>query len=459
MAAASKHYVQLDELADAIGKRLGELTGAEFGLVTNGCSAGLTHATAACVAGGNPDLHVRIPNLQGFPKDEAIIPKHSRNVYDAAVRAVGVKIIEVETVEQFEAALGPRTALIYVLAGPNADKSALPVKVMAPLAKAKNVPILVDAAAEILTVPNVHLQDGATLVGYSGGKCLRGPQAGGLLLGRKDLIKAAWVHSAPHHGYSRGFKVGKEEAIGILMAVEMWSKRDHEAETKKWNGWLDEIATKVKTVPGVTTVVSQPEVLSNKTPSLRIIWDRTKIPLAGDQAAKALDAGEPRITLVPARGGDSPDSTGISVTPYMMAEGDSKIIAEKVHALLSKPPAQPPTPPPAAPATDLTGTWVVKIQYAASSSTHALHLAQKGGDVMGSHQGDFTSRDVMGKIDGDTVTIRSAQGEQTGDSLNYSFTGKVAKNGSDEQMSGTLEMGEYLGATWTATRKMARRRG
>ena len=96
--AASRHYVHLDELADAIGKRLGELTGAEFGLVTNGCSAGLTHATAACVAGGNPDLHVRIPNLQGFPKDEVIIPKHSRNVYDAAMRAVGVKIIEVETV-------------------------------------------------------------------------------------------------------------------------------------------------------------------------------------------------------------------------------------------------------------------------------------------------------------------------------------------------------------------------
>lgn len=458
--AASRHYVHLDELADAVGKRLGELTGAEFGLVTNGCSAGLTHATAACVAGGNPDLHVRIPNLQGFAKDEAIIPKHSRNVYDAAIRAVGVKIIEVETVAELEAAIGPRTALIYVLAGPNADKSALPVKVMAPIAKARGVPILVDAAAEILTVPNVHLQDGATLVGYSGGKCMRGPQAAGLLLGRKDLIKAAWVHSAPHHGYSRGFKVGKEEAIGMLMAVEMWSKRDHAAETKMWNDWLDEIAAKVKTVPGITTNVVQPEGLSNKTPSLRIFWDRTKIAITGEQAVRALDAGEPRITLVPARGGDSPDQTGISITPYMMHPGDSKIIADKVQALLSKPPAQPPAPAPAAPAADLTGTWVVKIQYAASASTHALHLAQKSnGDVAGSHQGDFTSRDVMGKVDGDTVTLRSAQGEATGDSLNYTFTGKVAKSGADEQMSGTLEMGEYLGATWTATRKVARRRG
>jgi hypothetical protein len=151
--------------------------------------------------------------------------------------------------------------------------------------------------------------------------------------------------------------------------------------------------------------------------------------------------------------------TGISVTPYMLHDGDAKIIAEKVHALLSKPPAQPPTPPPSAPAGDLTGTWVVKIQYAASSSTHALHLAQKGSDVIGSHQGDFTSRELMGTIDGDNVRLRSAQGEATGDSLNYSFTGKLAKNGSEEQMSGTLEMGEYLGATWTATRKVSRRRG
>ena len=101
------------------------------------------------------------------------------------------------------------------------------------------MPVLVDAAAEILSVPNVHLQLGADLVGYSGGKCLRGPQAAGLLLGRKDLVKAAWVGSAPHHGFGRGFKVGKEEAIGMLMAVEMWCKRDHDAEWKQWQAWLD----------------------------------------------------------------------------------------------------------------------------------------------------------------------------------------------------------------------------
>src|SRR5512134_2806907 len=220
MAEASRHYVHLDELAEAMGKRLAELTGAEWGLVTNGCAAALTHATAACVTGGNPDLHVRLPDLRGFPKDECIIPKHSRNVYDAAVRAVGVRVVEVATAEELEAAFGPRTALVYILAGPNADAGPLSTKALCEAAKKRGVPVLVDAAAEGLSVPNVHLQLGADLVGYSGGKCLRGPQAAGLLLGRKELVKAAWVGSAPHHGFGRGFKVGKEEAIGMLMAVE-----------------------------------------------------------------------------------------------------------------------------------------------------------------------------------------------------------------------------------------------
>src|SRR5262245_47580618 len=116
--AANQKYVQLDELMEAVGKRLSELTGAEWGMVSAGCAAAMSHATAACVAGGNPDLHVKIPNLAGFPKDEVIIPGHSRNVYDAAIRAVGVKIIEVESNEELELAIGPRTAMIYIFAGP-----------------------------------------------------------------------------------------------------------------------------------------------------------------------------------------------------------------------------------------------------------------------------------------------------------------------------------------------------
>jgi L-seryl-tRNA(Ser) seleniumtransferase len=454
MDQAAQKYVHLDELAEAVGARLAALTGAEWGMVSNGCSAGLTLATCACVAGGNPDLHVRLPNLSGFPKDEAVIPTHSRNVYDAALRAVGLRVVEVSTMAEFEASLGPRTAMIYILAGPNADNSPLNVKAIAPIAKAKGVPILVDAAAEILTIPNVHLQNGATLVAYSGGKCIRGPQTAGLVLGRKDLVKAAWVHSAPHHGFTRSLKVGKEDAIGMLMAVEMWVKRDHDAEWKRWTGWLDHISQRVSTVAGVTTTVNQPNGLSNRTPSLTIVWDRQKINTPGETVARVLLDGDPRITLDAVRGGPQGSQPGVRVTPYMMAPGDEKVIADRLVAVLSKPPAATDSNSPSTPTTDVTGQWDVKIQYAATTSTHTLHLTQKGNDLGGFHQGEFMTREISGSIDGDNVRIRSAYGEQHGDSVNLTFVGRV----SGDQMSGPLDMGEYLGATWTATRRTGGRR-
>lgn len=455
--AASRQYVHLDELTDAIGARLATLTGAEWGLVTSGCAAGLTHATAACVAGGNPDLHVRIPNLNGFAKDEVIIPKHSRNVYDAAVRTVGVRVIEVTTLAEFEAALGPRTAMIYVLASPNADKSELSVKAMAPLAQAKRVPILVDAAAEILTIPNVHLQNGATLVGYSGGKCLRGPQTAGLLLGRKDLIRAAWVHSAPHHGFSRSMKVGKEEAMGMVAAVETWVKRDHDAEWKRWSSWLDHIASRLSTIPSIETRINQPEGLSNRTPSLTVLWDREKLGVSGEAIVRTLLDTDPRIAMFPARGGNNgAGRTGVSITPYMLSAGEEKIVADRLHAVLSAPPTKDvSTTPPAAPAADLSGQWDVRIEYAAGQATHTLYLRQKESAIDGSHQGNFVTRELAGTIDGSAVRLRSQYGEQNGDALSFAFTGTVA----GDEMKGTLDMGEYLSATWTATRRAVRTRG
>ena len=116
MEAASKSFVQYDELADGIGKRLAEITGAEWGMVSAGCAAGMKHITAACVTGGNPEKLIRIPNLEGFDKTEVVIPKSSRNVYDHAIRNIGVKIIEVNTAEELQNSLNERTAMIYIMA-------------------------------------------------------------------------------------------------------------------------------------------------------------------------------------------------------------------------------------------------------------------------------------------------------------------------------------------------------
>ncbi|HET7696888.1 MAG TPA: aminotransferase class V-fold PLP-dependent enzyme [Vicinamibacterales bacterium] len=454
MDAAAQQHVHLDELMAAIGARLAELTKAEWGMVSSGCAAALTHATAACVAGGNPDLHIRIPNLSGFAKDEVIIPRHSRNVYDAAVRAVGVRIVDVGTAEELEAAFGPRTAMVYILAGPNADSGPLSTKAICAIARQKQVPVLVDAAAEVLTVPNVHLENGATLVGYSGGKCLRGPQSAGLLLGRKDLVQAAWIHSAPHHGFARSMKVGKEEAIAMLTAVEMWTRRDHQAEWNRWLGWLDHIARHVSRIDGVTTAITETTELSNRTPALSIRWDAARLGVTGAAVARHLMDTEPRIATPGGR--DRDGLTSISVTPYQMSAGDEKIVAARIHDTLARPPKSIRIDAPAAmaaPAADLSGRWNVRIEYVAAASTHALHLKQTGNRVDGTHQGDFVSRDLAGTIDGDRVQLSSSYGERNGDALSFRFNGTVTGN----EMAGSLDMGEYLTAKWTARRHEYRR--
>jgi uncharacterized pyridoxal phosphate-dependent enzyme len=453
--SAAGHYVQLDEMMTAIGARLAELTGAEWGVVSSGCAAGLAHATAACVAGGNPDRHVRIPDLTGFPKDEVVIPKHSRNVYDQAVRSVGVRIIEVGTTEELEAALGPRVAMVYVLASPRADEGPPSYADIVRLAKQRNIPVLVDAAAEMLSIPNVHLQRGATLVGYSGGKCLRGPQCAGLLLGRKDLIQAAWVHSAPHHGYGRTMKVGKEEAMGMLMAVEMWVKRDHDAEDKLWMSWMEHIAQRISTIEGVKATVREARGLDNHSPGLSIRWDTDQIGISGEQVSNTLFTTEPRITL-PAGGGGygrgngdaSPTETSVSITAYMMQPGDAEVVAKRLHEVLSAAPRTRLVKEMKTPAADLTGEWDVHIDFAASSTTHTLFLRQDGGRIEGTHQGDFTPRELRGSISGDAVEIASRVGENHGAALSYTFAGTVT----GDSMGGDVDLGEYLKAKWTATR-------
>jgi L-seryl-tRNA(Ser) seleniumtransferase len=456
-SAANQQHAQLDEVMEAVGRRLAELTGAEWGMVSSGCAAAMSHATAACVAGGNPDLHVRIPNLEGFAKDEVIIPTHSRNVYDAAIRAVGVKIIEVDTPEALQLAIGPRTAMIYIFAGPRNDTGPFSTEVICGIAKPHNVPVFVDAAAEILTIPNIHLQRGATLVGYSGGKFIRGPQSAGLMLGRKDLVQAAWVHSAPHHGYARAMKVGREEMIGMLVAVESWVKRDHAAEWKQWIARCDYIADRVAKIPGVlATVQREPGAsLSNRSPRVSIRWDSKTLGITGAKVSELLDQGEPRIALGGGGGGGGgrqgqalQGDTGISITSAMMTPGDEKIVAERIVKVLSGKYTLEPEAAPVTPVTDLSGRWEIVIKYVASATTHTVHLKQDGNRLTGIHQGNFITRDIGGTISGDTVSLASTVTERHGDSLNYRFSGKV----SGETMSGSLDMGEYLHATWSARR-------
>jgi seryl-tRNA(Sec) selenium transferase len=445
--AAAQQFVQLDELADAVGARLAELTGAEWGMVSAGCAAGLKHVAAACVAGGNPEKLLRIPDLTGMDKTEVVAPRSARSAYDHAIRNIGVKMITVETVEELERALGPRTAMVYLSAGGSGQFS---LENIAQIKKPRNIPNLVDAAAEVLTIPNVHLQRGATIVAYSGGKAICGPQCAGLLLGRKDILMSAWQASSPHHGPGRDNKVGREVTIGMLAAVEAWVKRDHPAEWKKWLSYLDTIARRLSKVDGISTAVREPSGLSNKSPVLVISWDPGKLHVTGDEIAEEVARTKPRIALGAGgfrRGGGPPDSsaTAIDITAWMMQPGDDKVVADRLFEVLSR--KRSPKPAPAAPAGNISGRWDVEVSFFSSKSQHTLTLEQDGNRLRGSHKGDFSVREVFGSIEGDQIKLQSTD-SKPGDSITFTFAGSL----SGDAISGPIYMGEYLNAKFTAKR-------
>jgi D-glucosaminate-6-phosphate ammonia-lyase len=453
MDEASRSFVHMDELMDGVGKRLAELTGAEWGLVTAGCAAALTHCTAAAIAGTNPERMQRLPDLTGL-KNEVIIPLYSRNVYDHAIRMLGVKIVEVNDRAALEAAFNDRTAMVYILAGPG-DEGPLGTQVVSEIAKRHKVPVIVDAAAEILTSPNVHLQRGATAVAYSGGKCIRGPQAAGIVLGEKNLLQAAWLNSAPHHAFGRSLKVGKEEIMGMLAAVEAWKQRDHQAEWRMWQGWIETIATSVRRVNGVT-VRSDDGVkgLSNRSPRLNIEWDAAQIGITGTELARHLLDTEPRIVLGNSQG-RRPErmASSISITPYQMMPGDDKVVAQRLYELLSKPPKIETPPDPGGSPAAVGGQWDLHIQFTRGSADHALFLEQTGDRLMGSHRGEFIGGDLTGTVASNQVRFRSSQ-KIEGTRLGYDFAGVIA----GDTMTGTVEMGEYGQANWTAKRHAYRTR-
>lgn len=458
MDEASRSFVQMDELAQSVGKRLAEITGAEWGIVSNGCCAGVAALTCASIAGFNPERMQKIPDLTGL-KDEVIIPSYSRNVYDHAVRMTGVKIVEVKEASELAGAFNERTAAVYILAG-NGDEGPLGTKAIADEARKHNVPVIVDAAAEILTLkPNVHLARGASAVVYSGGKCIRGPQAAGLVLGEKALLEAAWANSAPHHAYGRALKVGKEEIMGMLAAVEMWVKRDHDAEWKTWLSWLDQIKTTVSKIDGVTaTIKEQKAELSNRTPSVVIQWDAAKLGITGTEVHKLLGDTEPRIILASGNGTrPSMMASSVSVVPYQMMPGDAKVVADRLYNVLTKPLKYENPSADVAPTVNVSGQWTARLEYGRGTATHNIILEQSAEKLNGTHEAEFDHGDLMGSVSGNTVKFQSRYRIQ-GQGLSYAFTGTVA----GDKITGTVNMGEYGETSFTAERhkyQTGRRRG
>lgn len=437
-ADATKQYVHLDELMDRVGARLAELTGAEWGLVTSGCAAALCQVTAACVAGADPEKMARLPDCTGM-KDEIIVQKSHRTVYDHAIRMVGVKMIEVETPADLQAAISDRTAMLAIL-GNGAERGEISVREMAKIGHRHGIPVFVDAAAERPDVPNRYLEEGADVVAYSGGKCLRGPQASGLVLGRKDILQAAFLNGAPHHALGRPMKAGKEEIMGLLAAVEAWiNGRDHEAEWKQWEGTLKCIQDALADVPTVCTEVVQPG-RSNVAPTLSIWWDEDVLKITPREVQKELSDGDPRIEMPMGR-------QGLSVMPYMMESGEERIVARRLREILGEARGGEEDTEEPGPSANVAGQWKISTQYLLGESQHSVVLEQEGKQLSGCYRSQFSEAELEGTVRGNEVWIQTAIWHEAS-VIRYDYVGQVE----GDTMRGTVGLGEYWTAEWTAQR-------
>ena len=446
MYEASFYFVQLDELMAAVGKEIASLMGAPSAMVTTGCEAAIALSTLACTAGADIEKCQALPYVR--EKTKVIIPKHSRNPYDFGVRTTGAEVVEVETAEQLEDALTAQVAMVYVMSSPAAANGPLSIANICRIAKAKGTPVFVDAAAEEPLVPNIHIQAGASLVGYSGGKCIRGPQAAGVLLGNPELIQAAWFQAAPHHNYGRGYKVGKEEIMGMLAAVRQWYKRDHAAEWKEWQSWLDTIANRVKNLQSVTTEILQPEDLSNRSPELRVHWDANVLKITGRELEAKLDAGTPRILIGNATG-ERPDrmASAITIMPYMMAPGEAEIVADAIYEGLTKPGNYQNPVIPQGETAQLAGTWIVVIDYLCGTGMQRFELKQNGGDISGMLHGEIYTASLSGKVQANELTLKGTM-QTSGYEVRWTFHG----TNTGDRLAGTADMGEYGSVPWKAYR-------
>ncbi|MBS1876531.1 MAG: selenocysteine synthase [Acidobacteria bacterium] len=327
MQAASRKFVNLVALNEAVGRRLSALIGCEAAMVTAGAASALTLGTAACMTGKDTAKIQRLPDSTGM-KNEVIIQKSHRYGYDHAVRNCGVRMVEVETAAELEAAVNPNT-LMMLFFNANEPAGKISGQQFVELGKKHGVPTFNDAAADVPPVENFskYTRMGFDLVTFSGGKGIRGPQSSGLLLGRKDLIEAALLNAPPNSdSIGRGQKVNKEEMIGLMVAVEMFFKKDHAAEWKEWERRAEVVRKAVGGLKGVRTEIWIPEI-ANHVPHVRVLWEPGAVTASIDDIRRKMREGDPAIELVP--GGDA-----LTVGVWMLEPGEAEIVARRLREVL-----------------------------------------------------------------------------------------------------------------------------
>jgi L-seryl-tRNA(Ser) seleniumtransferase len=334
------------ELQLAAGRHLARLSGAESGMVCDGSAACIASATAGCMAGTDSKNVWQLPDTTGL-KGEVVITG-GRSAFDSAIRLTGAKLVVARTIADVPAALNANTAMVYTTWRDDRLQQILKIT------KPAGVPVLLDDAAGIPPFENFtsYAKTGVDLFCFSGGKGLCGPQASGLLLGRKELITAALANSAPWEGsICRAMKVGKEEIMGVLAAVDYWSKADLNALNKEWAARVERIKKLIETVPGVTGTIAIPTG-GNSYPTLTAHWDEKAFGLTVEQCDAALRAGSPRIevltnsnpSLVPATRSPPPANANRPATPrpnslqiisMTLQTGEDLIVGNRLRQILN----------------------------------------------------------------------------------------------------------------------------
>jgi len=329
MQYASRIFVRLNDVQDAVGARIATLLGAEAAMVTSGAAGALTIGTAACITGKNPQFILRIPDLTGM-KSEVLIQKSHRYGYDHAVRSCGVKLVEIETAEELDRAVSEKSAMMLFYNN-NDPVGRIPTQEWVALGKKHRIPTFNDASADVPPVENLskYIKMGFDLVTYSGGKGLCGPQSAGILAGRKDLIETARLNTSPYSdSIARGMKVNKEEMLGMLVALELYLQRDHAAEWKEWERRVKVITDSLSHIPSVTTAVDVPAI-ANHVPHLQVRWDQTRVKVTPPDVMKQLREGDPSIEACPLTNREQ-----LVLGVWMLQPGEAEIVARRVRAIL-----------------------------------------------------------------------------------------------------------------------------
>jgi D-glucosaminate-6-phosphate ammonia-lyase len=333
MNEAASCFVDIHELQRRVGERIAEITHNEAAYVSSGAAAGLVLAAAACITGTDSELLWKIPNLSEL-KDEIIVHRTHRNGYDFAVRQIGAKIVEIgsttgTTRADLEQAINPKTAAFFWFQGAMTTPNDLPLAEVIEITRAHHIPVVVDAAAQLPPMSNLwnFTQMGAALAIFSGGKDLRGPQSSGLVLGRRDLIEACRMHGSPNATVGRPMKVGKEEMMGLLAAVERYMQLDHDARERYCEATVRMWCEALNTIPGITASRGFPNEAGQPLPRCLVTFEPDY--LNRNTLVEQLATSDPAI-IVEVVGEHS-----IHLNPMTLNDGEEKIILNRLTELVS----------------------------------------------------------------------------------------------------------------------------